>query len=450
MTSLMVTKIHEQLFESQVSPLSVLGIPNDSFCMSLDQTEENRTEYLLSILRMLDETDLMILITVYKNPNISAKRIGQLVNLSRYAALQRSKTKLSDKNCLMTYQAQPVGNVKPVYLFSIVPELTLELLEQVWNEVRKARGQPMVEDMDYTARALALQKLRPTSLLVLRLVAQGKNTSGLMRREVNISKAALHTHTTNLYEKTYLTREQGAGATSEFIYSVASWITLEMIEDAIIRTGAIQEITKKLRAEPRVAQSPQGLLVALGQLKANRLRVLYRISQKPGTTKREIQEDLSLPQSTAHTYISDLLNDALITRKSTGEGVFATHYYYLAEGLPRDAVVRAVAETGLLKQAQVDLNGHQDISSPSHQQSNSPHFSTLEARVVDNSDKTDASREERLTARFGSIDRVWEVLQALAEKIADHEERFAQLERSLSGGKTDPDEILAIIRARKS
>ena len=113
--------------------LSVVSPANAEYSSNHDKEpvfELLSLDIIIDELLALDTISLQILELIGKSDGITAKVLGQKINLSRYAALKRAQKLVGKKFARLEEVSSAKTGIKPTYVFRLVKPLTLELISE--------------------------------------------------------------------------------------------------------------------------------------------------------------------------------------------------------------------------------------------------------------------------------------------------------------------------------
>jgi predicted transcriptional regulator len=337
----------------------------------------------------------------------------------------------------------------------------------------------------------ALSKFAPAILSTKELQKQllqvasnldGISTDGITAKELgektNMARETATKHANRLVELKLFTLEKVGSAKTgikpTYIYRLAPGLTKKVIEAAIrqeqsglpvlFNTGSFNQsdASSDIAHPERLptglnaisSKSKTSVLASLKesclQLNPMSVAVLRGVSELGEATAAQISQKIDKKPNAFNRYLKRLMELGLIDRRQLPNSITIEYVYFLVPGLTPELINAAL---------------------PEEQASPSDDTPDIEPTPVDEKAPNLADTHQTMQAKSNplqhpstlsaKIDKTLEVVKELTQKVVklenqlakvnDLEARFTRLEESLeSGGEIDPDELLAILRSKKS
>jgi DNA-binding MarR family transcriptional regulator len=266
--------------------------------------------------------------------------------------------------------------------------------------------------------------LRPVDWTVLRAIGIGGEVKRLeIQKETGLPTSIVSKSTRVLYEQTRICRRIAPGTENQskptLLFSLSPGLTLESIEAEMkdLNVSISAPTLKDIPEEQKRSAKPKPMSSQISEI----------IKERGGTVS-EIVEKTGLAVGIVQGYLGRAYRKGDVTRvrnpdKSTLEYIYslATNAGDSGQSKGRsDAVSHSASETNEPLE-QPSMNHHMDTESPQ--------------KASDSTSNAEAT--------------IWEVVQAMAERIVDLEGRFEQLETALKGNSNlKADQILSLLRKK--
>lgn len=355
----------------------------------------------------------------------------------------------------------------PSPMFLTVDEHSQKCQLPLLDNLEPSKAYKSQEVLDGKALTLILQSLDLIDLLILEAVTI---SDGLRTRQialsVHLSNKATLAHSRRLTELKLLicqTVDVRGGIKPANLFFPAPGLTLKAIQDAIETARANQAIPGRKQDMEDYQSDSHRLDIDLASLDVLSLLILGLIGREEANTTKSIQERLQLKSTPVQNRLRELRQANLVTwmekHPFPHRPGLKERYYSLADSISLSQVQAAISQinpANLPALISLEVFWHNSgLAQATNAQNGNGNSSSNRSVFVSSQVSTDSSISSSSLPQSSveKMDKIFQLLRAMAEKLAEYEDRFTRIEEKLeeqsNASLQDVDAILAIIPPRK-